>query len=625
MKRIVLILMTLGFGFNVMFAQQIPKAYSNLYYGKDGHLYLKLGKKSFPEKTNRSFYTLKNMMGNPQGTKDGIAFDFNIPDFSGILYYGFINYHDSKHPLPVYFKKYARIQNGKASINISHDFAGKYDMVNWEETGLGTLGYRVVDAHGTILYDGKVSFKGKGPFTVIPTIVEGPFVNLLKPHGATLSFRTSSPVKASIKINGRWITDHSPTIQHEIKISGLKPDTNYPYTVKVGPIEQTYALHTAHKLGARKPFTFAYASDSREARGGGERNIWGTNAYIVKKVAALASQKNVAFIQFTGDLIDGYKTNILEADLQYANWKHAIEPFAHYFPFMVAMGNHEVIMYTFTDVQKNWYSIDRFPYKTQSAEAIFAKNFVNPLNGPVSEDGATYDPDPNTIDFPSYKENVFYYTYDNVAVVVMNSNYWYGPGVIKNPQIGGNPHAYIMDNQLKWVKATLQKLQNDPHIDHIFMTEHTPFFPNGGHVSNDMWYNGSNKPRPVIAGKPVDTGIIERRDQLLDIIVNKTPKIVGILTGDEHNYCRTEIGPDTPKYPDGWTGKKLQLKRTIWQINNGAAGAPYYAREKTPWYDFTHGFTTQNALVFFKVQGKKIKMEVYNPDTLELIDELELK
>ena len=624
--RNILLLVTIFFlTASISFAQRIPKSYSNLYYGKDGHLYLKLGKTSYPENTSKATFKLEDLLGHPQGTKDGISFDFNKPDFSGTLYYGFINYHDSKHPLPVYFKKYGKIKNGKVSINIGHDLAGKYDMIQWEKTGLGTIGYRVVDQRGNLIFDGKVSFKGKGPFVVIPTITEGPFVNLLKPDGATISFTTSAAVKASLKINGRWINEKTATRKHEISVNGLKADTDYPYTVKVGPIEESYALHTAHKSGARKPFVFAYASDSREARGGGERNIWGTNAYIMKKAAALASQKKVAFMQFTGDLIDGYKTNILEADVQYANWKHAIEPFAHYFPFMVAMGNHEVVMYTFTDRQKVWYSIDRFPYNTQSAEAVFARNFVNPLNGPISEDGAKYDPDPKNVDFPSYKENVFYYIYDNVAVVVMNSNYWYGPSVTRHPEIGGNPHAYIMDNQLKWVKATLQKLQKDPNIDHIFITEHTPFFPNGGHVSNDMWYKGSNKPRPIVAGKPVDTGIIERRDQLLNIIVNETPKVVGILTGDEHNYCRTEIGPNTPKYPKDWSGKKLRLKRTIWQINNGAAGAPYYAREKTPWYDFTHGFTTQNAVVFFNVHGKKIKMEVYNPDTLELVDELELR
>ena len=100
---------------------------------------------------------------------------------------------------------------------------------------------------------------------------------------------------------------------------------------------------------------------------------------------------------------------------------------------------------------------------------------------------------------------------------------------------------------------------------------------------------------------------------------------MAILTGDEHNYCKTEIGPNTKIYKDDWDGKKLELSRTIYQVNNGAAGAPYYAQEQTPWTPYTTGFTTQNALVFFHIDGEKIKMEVRNPDTLELVDALDLK
>jgi hypothetical protein len=49
--------------------------------------------------------------------------------------------------------------------------------------------------------------------------------------------------------------------------------------------------------------------------------------------------------------------------------------------------------------------------------------FVNPENGPVSEDGSIYDPNPEQVDFPSYSETVFYYTYDNTAMIVLNSDY----------------------------------------------------------------------------------------------------------------------------------------------------------------------------------------------------------
>ena len=137
-----------------------------------------------------------------------------------------------------------------------------------------------------------------------------------------------------------------------------------------------------------------------------------------------------------------------------------------------------------------------------------------------------------------------------------------------------------------------------------------------------MWYGGNNDYRPVIAGKRAAKGIIERRDELMDIIVNKSTKVRAILTGDEHNYCKTELGPETNIYPDVYLPPRITLSRTIYQINNGAAGAPYYAQQQTPWTSSTSGFTTQNALVFFHVDGKKIEMEVLNPDTLEPLDHL---
>ena len=564
------------------------------------------------------------MINSVSGTHTGLFFDFKDESLNGKLIYGFIPMGDSKHPHPVYFRIPAKIMQGKVAINIAQVLKGTYDMIGWEKSGKGTMGYRVVNEDGRILYDGKVSFKGTGPFEVDVTLVEGPFINLIEPDGATISFDINIPVSSEILVDGKTFKSESEATHHEIKVSGLNADTEYNYTVKYGDITDIYYFRTAPEAGSRSAFTFAYASDSRAGNGSGERDIYGTNFYIMKKIMALATFKNIRFMQFTGDMINGYLTSRGDMELQYANWKRAIDPFARYFPVFVSMGNHEAFMRIFVN-DKSRFDLDRFPYDTESAEALFASQFVNPLNGPDSEDGASYDPRPEELDFPSYKENVFYYTYDNVAVIALNSDYWYAPTTANIPITSGGMHGYIMDNQMKWLKKTIKGLEKNNNIDHIFITEHTPFFPNGGHVRDDMWYDGNNDKRPWVAGKPLKKGIIERRDELLDIIVNQSTKVVAILTGDEHNYCRTEIGPETPIYDDNWTGKRLTLKRTIYQINNGAAGAPYYAQEQTPWTPFTSSFTTQNALVFFHVNGEKIKMEVLNPDTLETVDEMDLR
>lgn len=566
---------------------------------------------------------LPGVLGNPQGDQDGIVFDFQDSTLNGNLYYGFIPFGDSKHPLPVYFRSPEKIEAGKVNVSI-RELGGRYDMIGWEESGKGTLGYRIADDKGTMIYDGIIGFKGKGPFEIDDTIIEGPFVNLLSESGAVISFKTNTEIRGEVVINGKGFKSKRG-VTHEIEVKGLNPGTTYDYTVNYGENSQSYSLKTAPAPGSRSAFTFAYASDSRSGNGGGERNVGGVNSYIMKKIMALNTLKEVSFMQFTGDMITGYLTYIDETKLEYANWKRSIEPYAHYFPVISGMGNHEVITnFYFEPSSSIRVTVDKFPFADQSSEYVYAQEFVNPTNGPSSEDGATYDPSSSTNDFPSYKENVFFYTYDNVAVVVMNSNYWYSPSSRLLQFIGGNLHGYIMDNQLKWFEKTISRLEKDDNIDHIFVTQHTPFFPNGGHVQDDMWYNGNNDYRPVVAGKRVAKGIIERRDELLDIIVNKSQKVRAILTGDEHNYCKTEITPETNRYPEVYLPPKIELNRTIYQINNGAAGAPYYAQEETPWTPYTSGFTTQNAVVYFHIEGESILMEVINPVTLEKVDELKL-
>jgi hypothetical protein len=604
---------------------QIPKVLSNIHYTKSGKLYIKNGPEKYYEKERDSSINLKRFTEGITGTKTGLAFDFG-KGLEGTLYYGFIHFHDAKHPTPVFFKRTSSISNGKADIAIIGNLSGRYDMIGWEKTGKGTMGYRIINTKGKMLYEGMISFKGTGPFKVDDTIISGPFVNLVTDKSTIISFETNTKIIASVVVDGNKYCSSQKSTHHEIKIDNLQPAREYQYTVNYGENQQSYSFKTAPQKGSRSAFTFSYASDSRTGQGGGERDLFGTNFYVMRKIMALNSSKDIAFMQFTGDMINGYLSDRSVMDLQYTNWKKSMEPYLHYFPIYVNMGNHEAFTHYFDNGQKWGLSVNRFPYKSESAEKVFADHFVNPTNGPKSEDGAIYDPDLENTDFPSYSENVFFYTYDNIAVVALNSNYWYTPSTKMIPQISGNLHGYIMDKQVEWLKTTIQNLEQNTGIDHIFITEHTPFFPNGGHKGDDMWYSGDNKFRPYVSGKAVKYGIIERRDQLLDIIVNQSKKVVAILTGDEHNYCRLEVGPNTEIYPDNYPEeKKIKLTRTIWQINNGAAGAPYYAQQELPWSPFLKGFTTQNALVFFNVEGKKILMETYNPDTLDKYDSLELR
>ncbi len=606
-------------------APPVPAVYTNIAATAEGDLVFRPeGASSYLARERAPVWTLQQLRGAPRGTETGMALDFGKPGFNGTLIFGLIPYADTRFPQPV-FRTTTPIKDGKAEINIKAVLAGTYNMVGWGESGRGVVGYRIIGLDGSMIYDGRFRFVGKGPFEADVALSEGPFVANVTAASAVVWFELDRPAPCSVTIGTRVIACKPGALRNEILVDRLLPSTDYRYIVTYGENTETYEFRTAPRAGSRRAFVFGYASDSRGGQGGGDRNFFGPNAYIMRRLMSLALDRKAAFVQFTGDLVSGYTGSPDALRVELANWKHAVEPYAHWTPVYTGVGNHEVVLREFVDENNRTVRIDRFPFETESTEATVAGAMVNPENGPPSEDGAAYDPNPASVDFPPYRRTVYSYVHDNVAMVVLNSDYWFSPTIGQPPGPGGNYHGYLMDNQIKWLRETLDRLQADRAIDHVFLTVHTPMFPNGGHVGDDMWYFGDNTARPVVAGKPVGVGIIERRDQVLSIIEDHS-KVLAVLTGDEHNYNRLQLTSDVEIYPPGWTARKVTIRRAFYQINNGAAGAPYYAQDtRPPWSAFVKGFSTQNAVCLFYVTGPSVRMEVMNPETLEVLDRVVLR
>jgi hypothetical protein len=506
-----------------------------------------------------------------------------------------------------------KMTDGKALLEFKKVFAKANDFYRFQDKGKGIIGYRVMDASGRIIYEGRVAFQGKGPYEVLPTIIEGPMVNNLTQEGCVISYETQVPVKTSILVGNKTFADEAASTHHEIMVRGLEPATNYKYSVSYGDRTDNHSFKTGAKDGSRKAFTFAFASANRATTGGGERDFGGTNYQSTRAVMAAAVMNNAAFIQTTGDFTNG--GNISEDGhlMEYANFKRALEPFWFKTPVYIGFGDHEPNKKLLTDaVAKKSQSIEVFPYETHSGEATFAKAFVNPSNGPESEDGASYDPNPSMLDFPTYKENVFYYTYDNVAMIVLNTEYWES----KDPKItSGCPEGYIMDQQVKWLKETMQKMEQNPNIDHIFVNIHGAAFPNGDHLADAMWWNGDNASRAWVAGKPLPKGAIERRDEILDICVNNSKKFLSFLSGDEHNFSFLQITQDSKIYLEGYTGSKIKISRPFYNINNGGGGSAPYGLLPSPWSNDYKYFTEPPVLALISVNGKSVKLKAMSAET----------
>ncbi len=590
----------------------IPTVLTGLKYNTDGKLLLTAGGMEFTEQKKVELYPISKLNCSPVGTETGIAIDIQVPGFDGTVAYG-PYVETAEFPSVAFLPKDVKMKDGKAILEIKKVFVKANDFYRFQDKAKGVIGYRIMDNAGRIIYEGRVAFKGAGPYDVLPTIIEGPMINELSDKGCVISFETQVPVLTSISVDGKTFADHGASLHHEISITGLQPEKSYVYEVSYGDRMDKHHFKTANKEGGRKPFTFAFASANRATTGGGERDFGGTNYQSTRAIMAAALLNDAAFLQCTGDFTTGANATVDAHLTEYANFKRALEPFWYQVPVYVGFGDHEPNKKSLLNIEtKKSKSIEVFPYDTSSGEAGFAKAFVNPKNGPESEDGASYDPNPALIDFPTYKENVYYYKYDNVAMIVLNTEYWES----KDPAAtSGCPEGYIMDQQVKWLKATMDKMEKDPAIDHIFVNVHGAVFPNGDHLADAMWWNGDNTSRAWVAGKPLSKGTIERRDEILQICVNESKKFLSFISGDEHNFSFLEVNPATAIYPEAYTGAKIKLSRSFFNINNGGGGSAPYGKLKSPWSDKYQFFTEPPVLALISVNNKVVTLRAFNAET----------
>jgi hypothetical protein len=193
---------------------RIPKTLGDQFsYDANGVLHLAKNGQSQADLGNTDRYTLADLTGNPSGAETGIQLDFGKPELNGTVAYG-PYMEDAQYPTITYNPKPVKLQNGRALLEMKSVFVGAADFFKFSEKGKGVVGFRVIDAVGRILYEGRVAFTGKGPYRVVPTVIEGPLVNLLGPTSCVIAFETSVPVKTGITVDGRLFQDDTVGTHH---------------------------------------------------------------------------------------------------------------------------------------------------------------------------------------------------------------------------------------------------------------------------------------------------------------------------------------------------------------------------------------------------------------------------
>jgi hypothetical protein len=552
--------------------------------------------------------------------------------------------------------------------------AYRLDVNQWKEkSDSGKLSDRI-NLENLGFYDGLVSFrKENGTFAKNLSIVEGPLATLITsddPTSLVIAWQTDSQCKPTVYVwladirdgevqmdNGHYLiqeakrfsnTARNGSDRHEVPLSGLKPSTDYVYGVKCErtpdsgtstecACSRLYHVRTAPRAGEGN-VTFAYCGDSRGDYGGGERDLSGSNFRALTRIAGHAYGSGAEFLIFGGDLIDGYTTDEADFTMQLKSWKRAVAAFWRTRPVYPGMGNHEALVRNWDDGSRHGLCLDRWPYDTRSAEALFATEFFNPKNGPTPEDPRR----------PPYSETVYKFRYGPVLVIAFNNNYWYTSWQYKDGRMipmtyvkkyGGSPEGYIMQDQLSWIIRAIQEGEKDPKVSHIVLFAQEPMFPCDGHIQDAMWYYGNNDVRAYSrVGDHVNRepkGVIEVRNELWKAMANSA-KVAAFLTSDEHLYHRTLIGDTTPvgvvrkrQNAQGQTEEAVDkdapnsdFTYPTWHIAVGTAGAPYYATltSEVPWKGSIKKVLHDQGYALLRADRDTISLEFISIATGKVLD-----
>ncbi len=431
--------------------------------------------------------------------------------------------------------------------------------------------------------------RSKNGFRLGVHISEGPFVTQTTKNSAIIWWTTDRAATSELTIQGRKpLFSKAPSTHHEFKISGLSAGKAYKYSAKSQTTDdlvtsRTYNFKTAPIDGNN--FSFAFTCDGRTgALGGGDTGVEGVNIKSAQVLAAGIHSKKPEFLIFAGDLISGYTSSEADYRAQLQAWKRVYGNLGHYIPLYPGMGNHESLLDIFADGSRFDKQGDK------SAEAVFATEFVNPTNAPP----------PEAPGLPTYQEAVYSFDYGNAHFCQLNSDYWYSN---KSSTAGGNPFGRLLPGQIRWLAADLQAAR-DRGQKHLFVFVHEPAFPNGGHVQDSLWEGGKEQG-------------VATRDKFWQIVSDAG--VVAVLSGHEHNYSRTAIDSTTPVHLDKTPNPKFRSR--VWQIIQGAAGAPFYPQEQTvPWIGRVKKFVAPTwAYTIISVRSNTVKLDTYSY-TGELLD-----
>ncbi len=288
-------------------------------------------------------------------------------------------------------------------------------------------------------------------------------------------------------------------------------------------------------------FKFVIMSDSR-----GEYN--GVNKPVLSAFAKdiVENHKDVKFVIFAGDMINGNRNNPNRTYKQLMNWKDVMSPIYNsknmvWPKVWTAVGNHEI--------------------QSRFDEDIFRKVFPNVYsNGPADEKGLSYS-----------------FDFEDTHFLIFDTDRWNFGDI--SDTTDDKPGWHTIKN-MDWVEKDITAAKKRG-VKHIFTVSHEMAFPTGGHLRDGIPNLGHNL---TLSLDSAQTAHLALRDRFWNLL--KSNNVDAHLCGHEHTYARESVNG-------------------VFQIIAGSAGAPLYYfnpkfGEKKRNGVFWHEFDYEHAIPYYK-------------------------
>lgn len=548
------------------------------------------------------------------------------------------------------FRLCSDVEGARGRLRLEELFKPALNSESWTDGGsvlvrLDLVQVREGRDEPLLRADVPLRFRGApGALEPAPTVIEGPLasrVDSRRPESVWLAFALDRPCAATLVVeDGGAVrrTDLPPGVRHEVEVPSAGPGARC--RIEIGGEAATPWRPLPRPVPAGADVRVAYTGDCREGEGFGDREYMGVNLDALERLTALVWNSGAQALLFGGDLINGYTSDPADFRTQLWAFKQACAGFWSSRPVYPAMGNHDSLIRLFHGQGLSWVGLDRWPYDTASAEALFGQVFCNPLDAPLAAPGR-----------PPDLETVYTVQTGSVLAICFNNNWWMSSHA---DRFGGCPEGVLLDDQLEWIEAALAAAEADPTVKHVLLYAQEPVFPCGGHLKDAMWYRGNNAVRArerrgseLVA---VSAGVVDGRNRLVRA-VGASPKVAAVLGSDEHAYCRLRITPETPvgdmarDDADGdgridaaageSPGPLGGLARAVWFLTSGGGGAPYYSDEPAPWNSWWKArqaegsregyfFTSQENVLLFDAEGDRLRLTVLNSfgETIDRVPDL---